>query len=314
MQVDQELARYRQDRDSLISIGVFDGVHLGHKYLISQLKELAKPQGLRSIVITFDVHPQRILSPTSHPRFLTDTAQKTTLLKNEKTDAVIVLSFTPELALLGARQFVSLLRENLRMKGLVVGPDFVLGHGNEGTIPVLRKLGAELGFSVTVIPPVRISGEIVSSTVIRHAMAAGDMPKVQTFMGRPFSLHGRVIHGKGRGVELGFPTVNLHTPAGQALPADGVYATLAHAAGRTFASVTNVGKNPTFGSNERTVESFLLDFHEDLYRHELRVDFILKLRDEIKFASAEELKAQIARDVLETRRVLNNLPVHGGGN
>jgi riboflavin kinase / FMN adenylyltransferase len=307
VQVDQELAGYWQNRDSLITIGVFDGVHLGHKYLISKLKELAEPQGLRSIIITFDQHPQRIINPASHPLFLTDTSQKTTLLKNEKTDAVIVLSFTPELAALDPREFISLLQMHLRMKGLVVGPDFALGKNNQGNIGALNALGGELGFSVTVIPPVQIKGEIVSSTAIRNAMAAGDMPKVHNLMSRPFSLHGRVIHGKGRGAELGFPTVNLNVSSGQALPGDGVYATQAYTADKSYSSVTNVGKNPTFGKNDRTVEAFLLDFHDILYRHEVKIDFIQKLRGEIKFASGEHLKSQIARDILHARAILKNL-------
>jgi riboflavin kinase / FMN adenylyltransferase len=305
VQVDQELAGYWQDRDSLITIGVFDGVHLGHKDLISKLKELAKPQGLRSIVITFNQHPQRIINPKSHPLYLTDTARKTFLLKNEQVDAVIVLSFTPELSQLSAREFVSLLQRRLRMKGLLVGPDFALGKNSEGNITNLEKLGAELGFSVTVVPPFRLNGEIVSSTAMRKAMAMGDMEKVQSLTGRPFFLHGRVIHGKGRGAGLGFPTVNLNISPGQALPSDGVYATLAHVADKTFASVTNVGKNPTFGNNERTIESFLLDFNRNLYRYEVRIEFIHKLRDEIKFVDAEHLKNQINEDILQTRKILN---------
>jgi riboflavin kinase/FMN adenylyltransferase len=307
VQVEQELAGHRPDRDSLITIGVFDGVHLGHQDLISNLKKLAKPQGLRSIVITFDQHPQRIINPALDPLFLTDSYQKTALLKHEHADDVIVLSFTPELANLSAREFILLLQKELRMKGLVVGPDFALGKDNRGNIANLRALGEELGFNVTVVPPFRIDHRVVSSTAIRNAMAEGDMPQVRRLMGRPFSLHGRVVHGQGRGAGLGFPTVNLNVSSGQALPSDGVYATLANVAGKVFASVTNVGKNPTFGQNERTIEAYLLDFHRDLYRHEVRIDFVRRLRKEIKFADADHLKSQIEKDVQHTREVLRDL-------
>ena len=198
-------------------------------------------------------------------------------------DAVIVLTFTPELSQLSARKFVNFLQSKLRMKGLVIGPDFAMGRRGEGNIPTLKKLGEELGFSVTVIPPVKINGEIVSSTAIRQALADGDMEKVQRLMGRPFSLHGKVIHGKGRGTGLGFPTVNLDILPGQAIPRDGVYVTRAHVEDRIYPSVTNVGKNPTFDNTERTIEAFLLDFRDNLYEKEVKIDFIHKLRGEIKF-------------------------------
>jgi riboflavin kinase/FMN adenylyltransferase len=306
MQVEQELAVFTPNCDSLVTIGVFDGVHLGHKHLISKLKELARLQSLCTVALTFHTHPQEILTPDSQPPFLTDALEKAQLLKNEGLSGVIVLTFTPELSRLSARQFVDLLRIQLHMKGLVIGPDFALGRKSEGNIPTLQKLGQELGFSVTVIPPVTMNGEIISSTVIRQAMADGDMSKVKRLMGRPFSLHGRVIHGHGRGQGLGFPTVNLDILPGQALPPDGVYATLAHANSRIFHSVTNVGMNPTFENTNRTIEAYLLDFREDLYQHEIKIDFIQKLRDEVKFANVDELVRQIYKDIKEARQLLRN--------
>jgi riboflavin kinase / FMN adenylyltransferase len=305
VQVEQELAGFRLDRDSLITIGVFDGVHLGHKYLISQLKELAGQHGLRSIVITFRQHPQEILTPKSQPPFLTDAGEKTRLLQNEGVDAVIVLSFNAELARLSAREFILLLQNTLGMRGLVIGPDFALGKNHEGNISMIRQLGLELNFSVTVIPPVIKNGDIVSSTAIRHALAKGDMEKVQLLMGRPFNLQGKVIHGKGRGAGLGFPTVNLDIFPEQALPGDGVYATLAFVEDKIYHSVTNVGKNPTFGQNARTIEAFLLNYHDNLYEHVVLIDFIHKIRGEIKFNNAEDLKSKIADDIQQARSILS---------
>jgi riboflavin kinase / FMN adenylyltransferase len=304
VQVEQELAGFAPNRDSLVTIGVFDGVHLGHRYLISQLKELASQQDLSSVVITFDRHPQEVITPLSQPPFLTDADEKAALLKKEGPDAVIVLTFDSDLSHLSARQFVTMLQNRLRLKGLVVGPDFALGHGGEGNIPYLRKLGAEMGFSVTVIPPVRCNGDVISSTAIRKAMANGDMDKVGRLMGRFFSLHGKVVHGKGRGVSLGFPTVNLDVLSGQALPPDGVYATRAYIGERVYLSVTNIGLNPTFGDIDRSIEAFLFDLHENLYEKEVKIEFLRKIRNEVKFNNPDELVKQIYKDIKQAREIL----------
>ncbi|MBN1191103.1 MAG: bifunctional riboflavin kinase/FAD synthetase [Dehalococcoidales bacterium] len=297
MQVEEELAGFQLDRDSLITIGVFDGVHLGHKYLISRLKELAGQYGMADLVITFNRHPQETLSPRTQPPFLTDSGEKALLLKQEGVTAVIVLDFNLQLSRLGARDFISLLQKHLRMKGMVIGPDFALGRGGEGNISTLQRLGAEMGFSVTVIPPVTNNGDVVSSTSIRRALAEGDMEKAHRFLGRPFSLHGKVIHGKGRGTGLGFPTINLDILPGQAIPGDGVYATHAYLENQAYLSLTNIGANPTFGDIQRTVESFLLDYSDNLYQHEVKIEFLQKMRDEIKFANPDDLIRQIKEDI-----------------
>jgi riboflavin kinase/FMN adenylyltransferase len=304
MQVEEELGKQSAERDMLLTIGVFDGVHLGHRYLISQLTELAQKQGLLSGVVTFRQHPQEVLFPQTRLPFLTDIAQRTTLLKNEGVEAIIVLSFTRELAQLSPRQFLGLLEKYLRMRGLVIGPDFALGQSREGNTDTLRRLGQEMGFSVTVVPPMIVDGEVASSTAIRKALAEGDMKRVQKLVGRPFSLHGRVIPGAGRGIELGFPTANLDTNAEQALPAEGVYISQVHIDDQAYFSMTNIGQRPTFGENQRVVEVYLLDYHGDLYGQELNIDIIERLRGEIKFDTPEELKKQIAEDVKQGRAIL----------
>ncbi len=304
MQVEEELAKLSPEKDMLLTIGVFDGVHLGHRYLISQLKGLARKEGCLSGVVTFSQHPQEVLSPQTRLPFLTDLEQRIDLLKSEGVEAVIPLSFTPELASLSARQFLSLLKKYLRMRGLVVGPDFALGQNREGNADTLRQLGQEMGFTVTVVPPITINGEVVSSTAVRKALAEGDMKRVQDLVGRPFSLHGRIVTGAGRGVKLGFPTANLDVTPEQALPADGVYASQAYLDDQIYPAMTNIGKNPTFGSNQRTVESYILDYHHDLYGQELTIDFIERLRGEKKFDTPEELKKQIAEDVKRGKAIL----------
>jgi len=304
--MEEELAGLAPDKDMLLTIGVFDGVHLGHKYLISQLKELALKQELLSGVVTFRQHPQEVLFPQTKLPFLTNITQRVNLLKNEGVDAVIPLSFTPELARLSAQQFLKLLQKYLRMLGVVIGPDFALGRNREGNTETLRRLGKEMGLGVTVVPPLIIDGEVVSSTAIRKALAQGDMEQVQQLVGRPFRLQGRVVTGAGRGLKLGFPTANLEIEAEQALPPDGVYVSQARINNRSYPSVTNIGKRPTFNNGERLVEVYILDYGGELYERELEVDILERLRGERKFDNAEELRKQIVQDVKQGRALLKS--------
>jgi riboflavin kinase/FMN adenylyltransferase len=309
MQVEAELAKFKAKKDMLLTIGVFDGVHLGHRHLIAKLTELARKQKLASGVITFSQNPKGVLSPQSQLPFLTDIERRIELIKDVGIDEVIPLTFTPELAALSPREFLELLKKHLRMKGLVIGPDFALGKNREGNTDVLRKLSEEMCFSLTVVPPLTIDGEVVSSTAIRQALAEGDMKRAQKLMGRPFRLHGRVARGDKRGAELGFPTANLETGAEQALPADGVYTSRAFINARSYPAMTNIGFQPTFGGDKRLVEVYLMDYRGDLYGQELAVEIIERLRGEIKFDSPEELKKQIAEDV---KRGKATLEIRGG--
>jgi riboflavin kinase/FMN adenylyltransferase len=305
MQVEKELAELSPKKDMLLTIGVFDGVHLGHKHLISQLTANAKQQNLLSGVVTFHQHPQEILSPQTKLPFLTDIAKRMALLKNEGVDAIIPLSFTDELVQLNASRFLNLLKKHLRMCGLVVGPDFALGRNREGNIDNIRSLGQDMDFSVTIISPAVIDNEVVSSTAIRDSLADGNMKRALKLTGRPFSLNGNIINGEGRGAKLGFPTANLDINHQQALPADGVYATWAYIDNQAYPSMTNIGRRPTFPGSERTVEVLLLDYHNNLYGRELKIDIIERLRSEIQFDTANELKKQIAKDIKRGRAILN---------
>ena len=305
MQVEEELARLSPEKDMLLAIGVFDGVHLGHQYLLAQLTERARQQGLLSGVVTFRQHPQAVLSPQTGLPFLTSLAERISLLDSEGVEVIIPLSFTAELAQLSAHRFVSLLKKYLRVRGLVIGPDFTLGQNRAGNIDSLRSLGQDMNFTVTVIPPVMINGEVVSSTAIREALANGDMQRALNLAGRLFSLDGPVTSGAGRGLGLGFPTANLAIAPEQALPADGVYATWAYLDGRSYQSVTNIGRRPTFGSNQRTVEVHLLDYQGDLYGHRLKIRVMAQLRSEQRFDSVDELKKQVAEDIKQGRAILN---------
>lgn len=304
MLLEQELSWFSPDKDILLTVGVFDGVHLGHKYLISQLREEARRRDLLSGVVTFRQHPQALLSPETKLPFLTDLNQRISLLKDEGVDTVVALSFNQEVARLDVRQFIGLLMKHLRMQGLVIGYDFALGRGREGNSDTLSALGREMNFTVTMITAVRVNDDIASSTAIRQALAGGDMKRVYQLLGRYFSLHGPVTSGAGRGTGLGFPTANLAVDAQQALPPDGVYATRVYVAGKDYPSMTNIGLRPTFGSSERTVEIYILDYDGDLYNQELKIDIVERLRGEKEFDNAEELIKQIDEDIRQGRAIL----------
>ncbi len=303
MGIEQELARLVPQRETVLTIGVFDGVHAGHNYLVNRLKERARKEGLLSGVVTFDPHPQWVLHRDQLP-WLSTLEERVNRLRQREIDFVAVISFTPEVAQLGARQFVSLLKKYLKMRVLMIGPDFALGRGREGNSTLLSALGKGLGFTVETIPPFTIDGEVVSSTLIRQALAQGDMAKVTKLMGHPFDLVGEVVPGEKRGQALGFPTANLDIQPQQALPGDGVYATVAQVDGKRFASATNVGTRPTFGDGARTVEVHLLDYQGDLYGKQVKTEFVWKLRNEQYFTSSEQLKRQMKEDIENVRAIL----------
>jgi riboflavin kinase/FMN adenylyltransferase len=307
VQVEQELAAHPVYKDTLLTIGVFDGVHLGHRLLISELMAQARRKGFLAGIVTFRQHPEDLLAAGRKLPFITDIKTRTKFLKEVGVDFIVTLSFTRELADLAPRRFIELLRRHLRMRGLVVGADFALGKGRKGDIAMLRRLGKQMDFAVTVVPPLKINGEVVSSTALRRALSVGDINKVRELTGRPFSLHGKVVKGAGRGEALGFPTANLNVKFGQALPPDGVYIGLTHFDGETYESLTNIGNNPTFGDAERSIESFLVDYKGDLYGIEIQLDIIARLRDEKKFESAAGLKKQIAVDVAQGKKILKSM-------
>ncbi|APV44296.1 riboflavin kinase / FMN adenylyltransferase [Dehalogenimonas formicexedens] len=303
-QLEKELAAFRPDRPTALTIGVFDGVHLGHQALITETLRQAKRNDLLPAVVTFAGHPRRVLGKHEELPHLTSLEQRTGLLRETGIDAIIVLTFTKELASVSAEEFLSLLVKRLKLTQLVIGPDFALGKGREGNIESIKTIGARLGFGVTVVPPLLKNGQKVSSTLIRKAMAESDMAKVHDFLGRYFSLEGPVVKGEGRGATIGIPTANIKVPLDQALPADGVYATIACLEGKSMPSITNIGTRPTFGGGHRTIETHLLNFNGDLYGRSLEIAIIEQIRPEKKFSSAAELLSQIAGDIENAKELL----------
>lgn len=305
MLVEEELARFSTKKESIVTIGVFDGVHLGHQRLLDELLKQAKKRQLVSVVITFRHNPEKLLSHRSKLPFLMDIEERLNILKKSGVTMVIPLSFTPELAQLTARRFITLLQQHLKMSCLIVGEDFALGKNREGDTENLAKLSKSMNFELIIVPPLVKNGEVVSSTSIRKALAAGKMAKVRELMGRPFKLTGKVVSGFGRGTGLGFPTANLEVTSDHALPPDGVYTGWAHLNGNTYQAMTNIGKNPTFGVNKRTVEAYLINYHGDLYGADLQLDIIAYLRGELKFDNTSELIKQVNEDIRKGRKILD---------
>jgi riboflavin kinase/FMN adenylyltransferase len=305
VQIEKELAEVRPQKETLLTIGVFDGIHLGHQRLLTHLRDEARRKNWLSGVVTFKSNPKAVLSRENKLLWLNDLETRISLLRGLGIDVVVVLPFTSELARVTAQRFVQLLKEHLRMRGLVVGPDFALGRGREGDTEKLRLLGQKMDFSVEVIPPVVLDGQVVSSSAIRQALAQGDMKRVEKLFGRLFSLEGQVVSGERRGRALGFPTANLELKPEQALPNDGVYATIAHVGHELIPSVTNIGVRPTFGVGKRLVETYLLDYEGEVLGQRLTIDLVDKLRDEKRFDVVEALKSQMVRDVEQARQILS---------
>jgi riboflavin kinase/FMN adenylyltransferase len=299
-----------------VTIGAYDGVHLGHRALLRQLSELAAVEGLSTVVVTFDRHPAGVVRPESAPPQLTDLEQKLELLADCGIDRTLVIEFDRARAEESAEDFVKeVLVDTLGARVVVVGEDFHFGHGRKGNVALLTALGHDYGFTVI---GARLTGDgsesgvsvPVSSTRIRTLVAAGDVVGAAKLLGRPHEVRGTVVHGDGRGGPLlGFPTANMMIDEVIALPADGIYAGyFTRADGTVHPAAINVGRRPTFypaGTTSVLVEAYLLHFDGDLYGELSRVSFVCRLRDERQFDSVDALIAQMQRDAAEAERVLS---------
>jgi riboflavin kinase/FMN adenylyltransferase len=304
MPVERELAAATPARPSIITIGVFDGVHLGHQALLRRLVEEAARQELISVVVTFRQHPLKLLFPGQAPLYIASPPDNIRQIKELGVDLVVAITFDAELAGINAQTFVLMLQHFLKMKGLILGWDFAMGAHREGTLSALNELGTKLGFTTEIVPAVKVNGEVVSSTAIRQALQEGDVVRAGAMLGRPFSLEGRVVTGAGRGAGLGFPTANLDIDPSQILPADGVYAARARIKNASSSAAIFIGACPTFGRTERTIEAHLLDFAGDIYRETMRVDIIERLRGIERFGNTDALREQVARDIMAAEEVL----------
>jgi riboflavin kinase / FMN adenylyltransferase len=292
-------------KNPVLTIGNFDGVHLGHQRIFQRVKEKAREIGGDSIVYTFEPHPVELLAPERKPLLITPSREKLRLIEEQGIDIAICANFSPKFASQTPEEFVkNILYDQIKIRQLFVGHDYTFGKDRRGNIAMLRDLGKKLGFNVEVVEAVRVAGAVVSSTRIRELIQKGEMPEGAKMLGRNYPLSGKVIHGHGRGSkQLGFPTANLK-PEGALFPKPGIYATWTYHEGKKYAGVANLGWNPTFHDQKFSIEVHILNFDRDIYGQTLRVEFVERLRDEITFRGPEELVAQIKKDISQAKSIL----------
>jgi riboflavin kinase/FMN adenylyltransferase len=293
--------------DAFVTIGNFDGVHLGHQALIGQMVELSHNRNQPAVVVTFFPNPTDYFHPDLQSFYLTTLNEKCGALLDLNVDEVVTLRFNQELAEKTAFEFLSKLKNKLGLSTLMVGDDFALGKNRMGTISVLKDLGKEMGFEVLVINQVKLEDEQISSTRIRKFLDAGELPKVEELLGRPYEVSGWVGHGADRGTSIGLPTANMDHWRKKKLPAVGVYATRVLLTGEVYLGITNIGFRPTFETQDQpNVETHILDFADNIYGKRMTLQFIEKIRDEQKFANLDAFLEQIERDKATARRIFQN--------
>ena len=294
---------------SVVTVGTFDGVHRGHQAVLVEVVALARQRARDSVLVTFDPHPLEVVNPAAAPKLLTLPDEKRPLVERTGIAKMVLLAFTPAVAQLDAGQFVDRLRAEYGMQELVLGYDHGFGRGRGGDAELLRAIGAERGFGVTVVDAVRDDGQPISSTLIRAAVAHGDLDAAARWLGRPYGIRGEVVRGAGRGRTIGVPTLNLAPPdRRKLLPPDGVYAVrvrLGAGSGKPYGGMMNQGPRPTFGEGARTLEVHLFDFSGELYGQTVDVEWIRRLRDVQAFGNRDALIAQLERDRTAARLSLN---------
>jgi riboflavin kinase / FMN adenylyltransferase len=292
----------------VLTIGNFDGVHRGHQSLFERVKDWASRLNGEAVVVTFDPHPLRVIRPGNGPVFITPHERKLQLIAASGIDVTVVVPFDRQFAQISATKFVTdLLVGKLGARAIVVGYDYRFGRGREGDITFLKNMGSELGFEVEAVSAIEIDGTMVSSTMIRQCIQAGELAEACRLLGRPYEISGTVVRGRNRGGRLlGFPTANIRIQE-QAPPRRGVYVVEAAVGGRVYGGAANLGVNPTFGETELSLEVHLFDFDEIIYDQTITVRFLERLRDETRFAGVEELIVQIRKDCEKAKAFLEAL-------
>lgn len=295
-------------KNSWLTIGSYDGVHLGHQQIIRPMVEGARKKGISSVVVTFHPHPQLVINDEDRPFYLTLPEQRAKILDDLGVDHIVIYPFTKETSHVKAEEFILFVFNQLQFSHLWVGHDFALGRDREGDSELLKKIGETLGYQVHVIPPYIYENEVISSSLIRRKLRGGEINAANHLMGRPLEISGKVIKGDNRGKSLGFATSNLAVPGEVVDVKPGVYACWAEVQGETWKAVTNIGYRPTFGGELTSprIEAHLLDFSQDLYGERMGLRFIQRIRDEKKFDQVSELQAQISEDINRTHQLLSD--------
>ncbi|MCB0210422.1 MAG: bifunctional riboflavin kinase/FAD synthetase [Anaerolineae bacterium] len=307
MQVIRDLTEAQLTKETILTIGTFDGVHRGHQDLINNLKAAAFEQQAQTAVIAFHPRPKTVFAPHLYSHdYLTTPAERIRLLEAYGLDNLVFMPFSKELSQITAFDFVKLVVESLRVVELCVGYDFALGKNREGNVEKLQELGQQFNYNVTIVEPFLLDGQVVSSTQVRQELVNGNVRRAAYLLGRYPSLTTEVVEGAKRGRTIGFPTANLAVPAERLIPANGVYATFIQRMGQPhrYPCVTNVGVRPSFGGVERTVETYIFDFSENIYGQTFTLEFVERLRPEQKFDGIDALVAQITKDADQARVLL----------
>ncbi|MBG7610109.1 MAG: bifunctional riboflavin kinase/FAD synthetase [Anaerolineae bacterium] len=291
---------------SWLTIGSFDGVHLGHQKIVRELATGAHEQGVPAVVLTFNPHPAAILRNKKYPFYLTNLEERTKLLADMGADIIITHPFNQEVMQTSAKDFMAKLQQHLHMRHLKIGYDFALGKGREGNFQKLDELGLQMGYSIDRVKALEYDGQIVSSSRIRFLLGVGEVVKVGELLARNYTVAGKVVLGDQRGRKLGFPTANLSIWTERAIPAAGVYVCRVFVRDETWDAVTNIGVRPTFGVEGAApqIESHILDFDDDIYGENLRVEFLSRIRGEQRFDNINELVKQIQVDISTARKLL----------
>jgi len=291
---------------TVITIGSFDGIHIGHKTLFKETINLSKKLNVTPVIVSFDPHPRLILFPEANFKLLTTLEEKIYLLSKQEIKNLVLIPFSLNVAQLSADLFVQeYIVDDLKAKAIVVGFNFRFGRNRKGDTAYLEKLGEKYNFVVKTVSPVVIDDLTVSSTVIRQLITRGEIEKANQLLGHPYFMIGKVVKGKGRGKNLGFPTANLEFPSSKLIPAPGVYAVWVYFKGKKFKGAMNIGTKPTFEDKELTVEVHIFDFKEEIYGETLEVEIIKRIREEKRFSSLEALKEQIQKDCILISQVLS---------
>jgi riboflavin kinase/FMN adenylyltransferase len=309
----QESALPPDVAETVLTVGTFDGVHLGHQHVLSRLSARAAESGRPGILVTFEPHPLEIVNPTAAPPLLTVGAEKTEVLAESRLDYLAILPFTPTLRAYSPEEFVALLERRFRLRELLIGYDHGFGRGRAGDVEVLQMIGARRGIRVEVVPAVTLDdGRPISSTSIRRAVAGGDLVRAAAGLGRPYAVSGRVARGEQRGRRIGFPTINLEPPPPRKLlPPEGVYAVRVQTPTGSFGGMMNLGPRPTFGDATVGLEAHLFDAEGEWYGAWVRLDFVARLRDTRRFPDADALVRQLRRDEETARRALTSPDTSG---
>lgn len=305
MQVYTDLTEFKMNyAGSVVALGTFDGVHIGHRKIIQTAVTLAKQLKVPSVVFTFSNHPLTFICPEKAPLQILSSLSKIEQIEKLEVDILLNISFTPELLSLSPTDFIQLLTLKLRPIYLVVGPNYTFGYKGVGTPDFLNSMAEAYNYKVKVPEAVTSNNQLVSSTLIRQMIKEGNIQKANQLLGAPFTIIGTVVEGDKVGRQIGFPTANLDIPMGMIVPCNGVYAAKVAVHNHQYNALLNIGTNPTFGEKNRRLEAYLLDFSGNLYGQDIAVSLLHRLRGEIRFPSVEQLQHQIAIDVQEARKIL----------